>query len=194
MATDHVASLRHERERLLETMRSLSDEEFEHGRTLCEGWTPRDVLAHVVGVDDIRHYARPDTITVDRGNARAVREGRSLSRDQLLRRAEEVAARPSRLSRTGAALFAGDAAMHHQDVLRGLGLPHELPDTSAPAIYREGLVWSWVFGQKLLRYRVEPLTPGLRPHGRGRVVRGTAEALALWMAGRTEVVSELEFC
>lgn len=37
----------------------------------------------------------------------------------------------------------------------------------------------------LLRYRVEPTNGSGRPHGRGTVVRGTAEALGLWLGGRT---------
>jgi uncharacterized protein (TIGR03083 family) len=173
------------------TMASLTDEEFDSGSTLCAGWAPRDVLAHVIGTDDILGYVRHGGI--DRANAAKVRAGRSLSRDELIRRGQAITVRPSPTGRMFAWLLAGDCAMHHQDVLRGLDRPHELPAEAGRAIFREGTIWSWAFGAKLLRYRVLPTTPGGRARGRGRPVRGSTEALALWLAGREDVESELDF-
>jgi uncharacterized protein (TIGR03083 family) len=175
------------------TVESLTDEEFDNGRTLCAGWAPRDVLAHIVGCDRMSAYVRPSGVTIDRANAAMVRRGRGLDRAALTELGHRVAARPSASARAFAWLLTGDVAMHHQDVLRGLGKPHELPDESAPAILREGTVWSWVFGAKLLRYRVIPTTPGCTPRGLGTPVTGTAEALALWLAGRPGIEPELRF-
>ena len=47
---------RRERRRLIETVDGLSDDEFTSGRTLCEVWSPRDVLGHVIGVDAVGTY------------------------------------------------------------------------------------------------------------------------------------------
>jgi Mycothiol maleylpyruvate isomerase N-terminal domain len=44
--------LRAERHRLIDTLDGLSDEEFTTGRTLCAEWAPRDVLGHVIFLDD----------------------------------------------------------------------------------------------------------------------------------------------
>ena len=186
-----LETLRRERSRLMTTMTSLTDEEFDHGTTLCAGWAPRDVLAHVIGNDRIFRYVRYGSI--DRANTEMVRHGRTLSRDELIRQGSAIAVRPSAAGRRFAWLLAGDCAMHHQDVLRGLGRPHDLPAESGPAIFREGTIWSWAFGAKLLRYRVIPTTPGGRARGRGRPVHGTTEALSLWLAGRNCVQSELDF-
>ena len=183
--------LRRERSRFMTTMASLTDQEFDNGETLCAGWAPRDVLAHVIGNDAMLSYVRYGSI--DRANAAMVRAARTLSREELMRRGRAIAVRPSATSRAFAWLLAGDCAMHHQDVLRGLGRPHELPDEAGAAIFREGTVWSRAFGAKLLRYRVLPTTPGGRPRGRGTPVRGSTEALALWLAGRDAVASELDF-
>jgi uncharacterized protein (TIGR03083 family) len=186
-----LETLRRERSRFMATMASLTDEEFDNGRTLCADWAPRDVLAHLIGNDDIFRYVR--YLDIDRANAAMVREGRALSREELLRRGNAIAQRPSPTGRLFAWLLAGDCAMHHQDVLRGLGRPHALPDEAGQAIFREGTIWSWVFGAKLLRYRVQPTSPGGTARGRGQAVRGSTEALALWLAGRDGVESELDF-
>lgn len=186
-------ALRRERHRLLETIESLTDDEFDRGSTLCEGWAPRDVLAHVVGADSLATYARPSTLTIDRGNAAAVEAGRAVDRAELTDSARQAAANPSLGARALAWLLAGDVALHHQDVLRGLGRPHGLPDESARLVFREGLVQSWQHGAPLMRHKMEPTTPGCRPRGRGRPVIGTAEALGLWLAGRSASVGELEF-
>jgi hypothetical protein len=87
----------------------------------------------------------------------------------------------------------GDVSVHHQDVLRGLGRTREIPPEVAAAIFREGVILSTGTKRNLLRYRVEPTTRGGRPLGRGRRVRGSSEAIGLWLAGRKGLEAELEF-
>lgn len=194
MRFPHEDDLRRERRLFMATVEALTDEEYFEGRTLCEGWSPRDVLAHLVGTDDLGEYFTLSTFTVDRGNAKAVQRLRSLSRAELTARGRAAAENPSTTSRAGGWLLAGDVAVHHLDVLRGLGRMDGLPADSARLAFREGTVWSWRWRQaKLLRHRVIPTTPGGRPRGRGRVVRGSTENLALWLGGRESIVSELEF-
>ncbi|MGW1916771.1 maleylpyruvate isomerase family mycothiol-dependent enzyme [Streptomyces sp. NPDC002076] len=186
--------LRRERTRFMETMSELTDDEFNNAKTLCADWAPRDVLAHVVGLDRMAsHYFRPSTLTVNRGNARMVAHGRTLSRAELTDLGWKAAEEPSGQAQAMAWLLTGDMAMHHQDVLRGLGRHREIPETVARALFREGVIWSWPFGRKLTRYRVVPTTPGGRPRGRGRLVSGTTEALSMWLAGRESVANELTF-
>lgn len=193
MRFPHEDDLRRERRRFMDTIETLTDEEYFHGRTLCEGWSPRDVLAHLVGTDDLGAYFKPSTFTVDRGNAVAVERLRSLSRAELTARGRAGVENPATTSRVGAWLLAGDVAVHHLDVLRGLGRMEGLPPNSAKLAFREGTVWSWRWGAKLLRHKVVPTTPGGRVRGRGRVVRGSTENLALWLGGRESIASELEF-
>ncbi|MFE0516566.1 hypothetical protein [Streptomyces sp. NPDC058964] len=77
-----------------------------------------------------------------------------------------------------------DVLAHVAGLGRGLGRNREIPGTVARALFREGVIWSWPFGRKLTRYRVIPSTPGGGRRGRGQVVRGTTEALSMWLAGR----------
>lgn len=187
-----VAALVAERERFLQTIESLTDEEFEHGPTLCSEWAPRDVLAHLMGASHPTSYLRGG-LRVNAVNAETVRSARSLARAELTARAHDWAMHPSRTDRLSARFLLGDVSMHHQDVLRGLGRRRDVPAEAAAAIFREGVLLSTGTSRNLLRYRVEPTTPGGRAIGRGMRVRGSAEALGLWLAGRKGLEGELEF-
>ncbi len=176
-----------ERTELVATLAGLSDDEFDHGPTLCAGWSPRDILAHLVGLEDdgfeyVRHLGR-----ISRANAAIVERWRAVPRSEMAARADRFATTLAPMVRASATFLLGDTAVHHQDILRGLGLEREIPRASRAAILREGVVLG---GYKLLRTRVEP-TDGGRALGRGRVVRGTTEALGLWLAGRQGLEDEL---
>jgi len=182
--------LRAERKAIIDTLDSLSDEEFEAGPTLCEAWAPRDIIGHLMGVDTalIEYAKHPGKI--NEANAAIVAKARSMSRERLMNRARHWAAKPAPLTRMTAAFFLGDTAMHHQDILRALGRTREVPAPMASAILREGLVLGGF--KKLVSHRIEP-TDGGPSLGKGQVVRGTSEALGLWLAGRKGIEADLEF-
>jgi uncharacterized protein (TIGR03083 family) len=187
-----VAELLAERIRFVRTVESLTDTEFEHGRTLCAGWAPRDVLAHLVATEDVMAYVRGG-LRVNAVNEAAVASARRVPRAELTARGRSWARTAKPGDRLAARLLIGDVCVHHQDVLRGLGRPADVPPVAAGAIFREGVVLSTGTRRNLLRYRVEPTTTGGRALGRGITVRGTAEAIGLWLAGRTGLEPELEF-
>lgn len=180
---------RAERRAVLATMESLTPEEFESGPTLCEGWAPRDVLGHLIGIDEAPAEYVKAAGNVHKANARIVERMRTLSREQLLDRARDWAERPATLSLVASLGLLGDLGVHHQDVLRALGRRREVPPPVAKAILREGMILG---APKLRRYRVEATDTG-RKVGRGQVVRGTAEQLGMWLAGRRSVEPELVF-
>lgn len=184
--------LRRERARFLDTIESLTDAEFEGARTLCAGWAPRDVLAHVTGTDRLGDYLAKG-LWIDRANSAQVRRGREMSRAELTAAGRRWAARPSLFGRCAAAFLLGDLAVHHQDVLRGLGRSRRLPRAVERAVYQEGVLLSFEHNRRLLRHRVVPTTAGVPALGRGPEVRGTAEALGLWLGGRDAVTGELQF-
>jgi uncharacterized protein (TIGR03083 family) len=184
--------LRAERARFMATIESLTDAEFESGPTLCAGWAPRDVLAHLISTDQPGRYVR-NGLRIDATNADVVRGARGLSRTALTEAGSAWAANPSTIARVSAGFLLGDVAVHHQDVLRALGRARAVPAPVAAAIFREGVILSAALNRRLLRNRVVPTTPGGRPLGRGPEVRGTAEALGMWLAGRDSVTDELSF-
>jgi uncharacterized protein (TIGR03083 family) len=180
---------RSERAAFLATIEALTPEEFEHGTTLCEGWAPRDVVGHILGIDAAPAEYVKAFGNVHKGNARIVERMRGLDRDALLTRLRAWAERPALLSLMGSYGLLGDLAIHHQDVLRGLGRRRDVPPASARAMLREGIVLG---PGRLKDHRVVPTDTG-RAFGRGQVVRGTAEALGLWLCGRGSVEPELVF-
>ena len=178
-----------ERSAVLVTLASLSDDEFESGPTLCSEWAPRDVLAHLMGIDHaLAEYLRAKG-NVGRANAEIVAKARSKSRDEMMSSAMRWATSPPITTRGAAMFLLGDTAVHHQDILRGSGRSREVPEACRAAILREGAVLG---PHRLLRFRVVP-DDGGRPMGRGAVVRGSSEALGLWLAGRRAVESDLVF-
>jgi uncharacterized protein (TIGR03083 family) len=181
-----------ERQRFVATIESLSDDDFEHGPTLCSQWAPRDVLAHLIGTDTPGRYLR-FAGRVNPANRAVVDAAKPTSRDELMSRGSTWANNPSPSSRALARFLIGDVSVHHQDVLRGLGRTRQLPVEVAGAIFREGVILSTGTKRNLLRYRVEPTTKGGRSLGRGRRVRGSSEAIGLWLAGRRGLEPELDF-
>lgn len=184
--------LRAERFRLIETLEGLSDDDFDAGTTLCDRWAPRDVLGHVIGIDYLLGSYAPYGTRIHAANQAQADRARMLSRRRLMEWARHWAANPSLTSRLAAPVLLGDLGVHHQDVLRGLGLRRQVPDAVATAIFREGLQLSLWLNRRVLSYRLVP-SDGHRPVGRGPEVRGTREALGMWLAGRDAVAGELEF-
>lgn len=184
-----LRDLQAERAAVISTMESLTDDEFENGPTLCEGWAPRDVLAHLMGLDtQLLEYVKAKG-NINAANQAIVDKARPQGRARIMHRARHWAKRPAPLVAGTAFFFLGDIGVHHQDVLRGLGRTRDVPDPIRSAILREGAVLG---AKTLLAHKVVP-TDGGRAIGRGPVVRGTTEALGLWLAGRKGIEDELEF-
>ena len=178
-----------ERRALLATIESLTDDEFESAPTLCEGWAPRDVLAHLMGIDTSLATYATSLGRVGRANEEIVARARFRSREELTEQARSWAESPALTTRPLSWFYLGDLAIHHQDILRGLGRERPIPLPVRDALLREGTLLG---APRLLRYRAVP-TDGGRPVGRGQVVRGTSEALALWLTGRQGLEDELTF-
>lgn len=189
LGVDHLVA---ERQRFMDTIDALPDAEFEAGTTLCAEWSPRDVLGHLIGTTQVARYIRGG-LRVNAINQEIVAQSRELDRAALTALGHEWAAHPSVTDRASARFLLGDVCVHHQDVLRGLGRTRELPVEAAGAIFPEGVLLSTGTKRNLLRYRVDPTTVGGRALGRGRLVRGSTEALGLWLAGRQGLAGELEF-
>lgn len=180
---------RRERAAFFATVESLTLDEFESGKTLCAEWAPRDVLAHLLGIDAAPLEYVKALGNVGKGNDRLVESMKDLSRDEMMERGRRWAEQPAFLSLTASYFLLQDVSVHHQDVLRGLGRSREVPEACAKAILREGLLFG---GRKLRKYRIVPTDFG-RAMGRGQVVRGTTEQLGMWLAGRHSVAAELVF-
>ncbi len=195
--TDHWALIAAERRALADLLDGLTDEQLA-APSLCEGWTVKDVAAHVMmgPTGTMREFAS----AMVRGGGRfgaanriMVERRRSLSRAEvtaLLRDHAESRFTPPTLD-WHAPL--SDLLIHREDIAGALGLPHDRP--ADPWAH----VLDFLVGPKARRGFVRGALPDLTyagtdlewSHGSGPVVSGPAAALALAICGRTVRLDDL---
>jgi len=173
--------------------RTLDSAEWERP-SLCEGWRVRDVVAHLLQVDDVglhRHVV--DFIRcgfgIDRFNALGVERHASWSTEQIvvtLERQIEL----GWLSRTRRGLpCLAETVIHHQDVRRALGRPRTIP--AERLIATLGAPDTFTGSAKRARGLRFVATDLEWSRGEGLEVRGPAEAIVMALAGRRSVLGEL---
>lgn len=164
--------------------------------TLCERWSVRDVVAHVISYDDLGPAGFIGRLAAgrfdpDRANQVGVDQYASLSPDELLAELQGHLRPAGLTARFGGRIGLIDGLIHHQDIRRALGAPREVP--------RERLAAALPFAKVAPPIRAFSRVRGLRlvatdigwSSGRGPVVEGPAEPLLMAMAGRTASLDEL---
>jgi uncharacterized protein (TIGR03083 family) len=182
-----------ERTDLAAFLDTLSPQEWQ-APSLCQGWTVKDVVAHVVSYEELtplglmRRFAKGRFV---HANDVGVQELAPMSPDELM----DVLARHLR-PRGLTAAFGGmiglvDGTIHHQDIRRALGRSRTVPVARltrilplVPGNPRLG-AGRRIKGLQLVATDIE------WQHGNGLEVRGTGEALMMAMTGRPDVVDEL---
>jgi uncharacterized protein (TIGR03083 family) len=187
---------RAERADLLALLETLTLEQWE-APTLCDAWTVREVVAHVLSYEELsgaelaRHFAR-GLFRLDRVNAAALDAYRDRSPAELLAllRAHLTPAGPITPG-LGGAVGLTDALIHQQDVRRPLGLLREVPAERLRHALPVVLFGPPIRG--ILRvFDVRLVATDLDwSFGRGPEVHGSAEALLMVAAGRRGITGEL---
>jgi uncharacterized protein (TIGR03083 family) len=185
---------RKEREDLLETLASLTDDNWQ-APTLCESWRVQDVVAHVISYDTVSSRELISRIIrgrflIDRINAIGVAELTRRSPDELLDVLREHLTPTGLLAAMGGAIGLTDALIHHQDIRRPLGLTRTIPEGRLVAALETALFAPTVAGIRRA-WDLRLVATGIDwSFGRGADVHGTAETLLMAIAGR-DVTSEL---
>lgn len=178
----------------MEFLGTLTPDEWETP-SLCEGWRVRDVVAHLL-------Y---DTIPLHRYLLAAARNGPNLNRLNTRLVDSEHATPPATLlerlsaidrgtvtglGRLGPKVGVADMLVHHQDIRRPLGRPRSID----PDRLRQVLAFPdpFAFTRRRTRRLTFVATDLDWTKGEGPEVRGTAESLALAVAGRPVVLDELD--
>jgi uncharacterized protein (TIGR03083 family) len=184
-----------ERKALAADLGALSDEQWETP-SLCEGWTVRDVVAHMTATARVTPVSFfPKLLT----------SGFSLSRMQNKDIAEQRGGSPAdTLARFTAEIdsttsppgpkdtWLGEALVHAEDVRRPLGLAREYPAAASAqaADFYKGS--NLVLGTKKriagLKLRATDID---WTHGDGPEVAGPIHSLLMVMAGRKAVIADL---
>ena len=184
---------RAERTDLAELLRTLSTEQW-HAPSLCDGWSVKDVVAHMISYDDLgavgmmRRFVKGRIV---RANEVGVEEYRPLGIPELLEVFEERLQPRGLTAGLGGMIGLVDGTIHHQDIRRALNKPRSIPDdrlhrvaASVPSNPRLG-ARKRVRGLRLRATDIEWV------HGRGPEVTGTAEALMMAISGRAHALPDL---
>ena len=163
-----------ERREIVELCSKLRPEEW-NLPSLCEGWEVRDVVAHVIGVQDglmkIAMGGGPD-----RANIRLVKESRNLPTSTLLSQLVSII-EPSLMIKLVAMHFLEDTWVHHRDIAWALSAERQEPaNPERVRMLLDGPITKWT-----KRY------PGLKfvasdsdwQAGEGLEVKGTGEAIIM---------------
>lgn len=176
---------------------SLSDEQLA-GNTLCAGWTPLDIAAHLVSFVELSLPAMMFSMAkagfdVDKAWLANAAKYKEMGREAISGALREKGEKTAPLPMFSAGVVVMDVCVHTQDVRRGLGLDGEL---DAEAL-RYSLDWSTTHKQRKIHVPPKDIE-GLRLEatdidwswGEGATVSGTAEALLLGI-NRRDIRSEL---
>jgi len=190
-----MAQARAEREDLLELLEGLPPEQWETP-SLCEGWTVRDVVTHVLsyeglGPRELASRFAAGFFLVDRVNAVGLRANADRTPAQLVELLRAHLTPSGLTAGMGGAIALTDGLIHQQDIRRPLGRPRAIPADRLVPAFRTALFGPVLRG--VLRVRDVRLVASDIDwsFGRGPEVSGTAEALLLAVAGRRAVAGEL---
>lgn len=184
-----------ERTDLADFLETLTPQQWA-AQSLCQGWTVRDVVAHVVSYEGVpaaelvRRFTR-SAFLLNRVNARSLQEHREQEPRQLIRLLRKHILPSGLTTAFGGRVALLDSLMHHQDIRRSLGLPRDVPEerlrAALPfALFAPPIKALWhVRGVKVVA------TDLAWSGGVGPEARGTGEAVLMVMGGRRGVAQQL---
>lgn len=180
-----------ERRALAEVLGTLDDTQWSH-ESLCVGWTVHDVAAHVIAHPQIRarHLAGMAARNPGRGyNAMLYREVKRLgareTRESILADFERYDGSRRHVPVVTATEALIDVLVHTQDILRPLGLAHEMPPVAAAVAGDRARFLARLMGWRAAREVRLVATDTDWVRGDGPTVRGPMQELLMLCTGRT---------
>jgi len=180
-----------ERAALAATLSDLPGDDWSHP-TLCPGWTVHDVAAHVISTPQVgwSDIAAMSARNVGRGyNAMIFREVKRLSAmetpDSILADFEKYAASTHHVPITTSIEPLVDALLHHQDIVRPLGITRAMaPEAAAVAADRVRRL-SFLMGSRRLVRSVRMVATDIEwTRGSGPTITGPIQELLMLCSGR----------
>lgn len=180
-----------ERAALAATLATLTPEQWEH-ESLCAGWTVKDVAAHVISTAKIRPADMIGIMgrNLGRGyNTMIFREVKRLSREQsveqILADYTTYATSTRKVPTVTVVEPLIDALVHHQDIVRPLGVRRE-PDVDAAVVAADRCrTLSLLMGSRKVVKSVRMVATDVGwTRGRGPIVEGPMQELLMLCAGR----------
>jgi uncharacterized protein (TIGR03083 family) len=182
-----------ERADLAAFLETLTPQEW-HAPSLCDGWTVKDVVAHMVSYEALTTFGLVKRFAKGRvvhANEVGVEEFAPMSPQELMEFLGRHLRPRGLTAGFGGMIALVDGTVHHQDIRRALGHPRTVPvdrlERILPLVPGNPRLGA---GRRIrgLRLRATDVT---WQHGNGPEVSGTGEALLMAMTGRHEAVNEL---
>ncbi len=180
-----------ERTVLSETLAGLTGAQWAH-ETLCPGWTVHDIAAHVISTPQIGWREMPVMAgrNLGRGyNTMIFREVKRLgareTRESILADFATYATSTHHVPTTTSVEPLIDALVHHQDIVRPLGLRRDMhPEAAAVAADRCRLL-AWLMGSRRLVRRTRMVATDIDwTRGTGPRLEAPMQELLMLCAGR----------
>jgi uncharacterized protein (TIGR03083 family) len=180
-----------ERASLAANLAGLDDDQWAHD-TLCPGWTVKDVAAHVISTPQIGWRQMPAMAARNFGrgyNTMIYREVKRLGAretpESILADFERFATSTHHVPTTTSVEPLIDALLHHQDIVRPLGLRREMPpEAAAVAADRSRLLWSLMGNRRVVRGTRMVATDIDWVRGSGPTIEGPMQELLMVCSGR----------
>ena len=194
--TSTIEMARAEREKFAALLDGLTPEQWD-SPTLCDKWTVREVVAHVIGYDPlsrlqlIRRMAK-GLVTRGGANAVGVSEFAVKPTEELTALMRQYAAPQGLTAGFGGKIALTDGMIHQQDIRRPLGIPRTIPAESL-LVALDFTKWAPRLLGALQARGVRLVATDLDwANGTGPEVRGSGEALLMVMAGRRAALDDLD--
>jgi uncharacterized protein (TIGR03083 family) len=182
-----------ERSDLAAFLETLTTQEW-HAQSLCDRWTVKDVVAHMVSYDELTPFGLMKRFTKGRvvhANDVGVEEFAPMSPQELMEFLGRHLHPKGLPAGFGGMIALVDGTIHHQDIRRALGHPRTVPidrlERILPLVPGNPRLGA---GRRIRGLRLTA-TDVAWEHGNGPEVSGTGEALLMAMAGRSAAIDEL---
>lgn len=196
---DVWAHIHAERRAMAANLAALTPEQW-LADSLCAGWTVKDVAAHVISHPQIGWTAMPGMVLRNLGrsyNGMIFREvkrlGATETPESILADFEAFATSTRRVPTTTVVEPLFDALVHHQDIVRPLGLRRDMhPEAAAVAADRCRQL-AFLSGSRRLVKSVRMVATDIDwDRGRGPTLSGPMQELLMVCAGRSRAAVDLE--
>ena len=187
-----------ERRSLAATLAGLDAEQWEQP-SLCEGWTVKEVAAHVIAHPQIGWAQMPGMVARNLGpgyNATIFREvkrlGERSTRESILADFETYDSSTRKVPTTTPVEPLIDALVHHQDILRPLGLRHEMAPEAAAVAADRSRTLAFLSGSRAVVKGTRMVATDIDwSRGRGPTLTGPVQELLMVCMGRGRVAEGL---
>lgn len=184
-----------ERHDLADFLATLTPEQWSR-QSLCEGWTVRDVVAHLISYEEVGLWAfigmfARQGFRFGSMNERRLEEFGAKTPDELVGYVRAHAKPSGPTAVADARIGLTDGLIHHQDIRRALGQPRQVPSERLVPVLGFAMIAPPLPAKRNAQGLSLVATDLDWSYGGGPEVSGPGEALLMAVCGRAHALPEL---